>query len=333
MNRTYAHHSRQAGVTLVELMVAMTVSLILLAGVLQIFQANRQSYRVQEALARTQENGRFAIEFLTRDIRMADFWGCTNTIGKLNNNLDSTSANFIDFAAGGLDGTEGATALAPDSLVLRSATGNGMDVTPPTSASASSTDDVLVPGNNLQEGDIILVSDCESADIAQVTGNPGSGSVPHASGTAHQPGNCATASAGCPGNLSKVYREGSRVFRARSVTYDIRNNTTTGEPGLWRTIDGGAAQELVDGIENLQILYGEDTDDDQTADRYVDAGNVGDMENVVSVRVAVVSRSYTDNLTGGTAQNYNIFGTQQTPTDNRLRQVYTATIGVRNRLN
>lgn len=332
MNAAGARTRRQTGVTLVELMVAMAVSLILLAGVLQIFQANRQSYRVQEAMARAQENGRFAIEFLTRDIRMADFWGCTNTIGKLNNNLDSTSASFIDFAAGGLDGTEGATALAPDSLVLRSATGNGMDVAPPTSASPSPADDVLVPGNNLQDGDIILVSDCESADIVQITGDPSSGSVPHASGSAHQPGNCATASATCPGNLSKVYREGSRVFRARSVTYDIQAGAS-GEPALWRTIDGGVAQELVDGIENLQILYGEDTDDDQTADRYVDANNVGNMENVVSIRVAVVARSYTDFLTGGVNQDYTVEGSTNTPNDERLRQVYTATIGVRNRLN
>jgi type IV pilus assembly protein PilW len=55
------------------------------------------------------------------------------------------------------------------------------------------------------------------------------------------------------------------------------------------------------------------------------------MEAVVSVRIAMVARSYENNLTG-TAQTYNVLGAAVTAADNRLRQVYTATIGIRNRL-
>lgn len=338
MNRTTAHHTRQTGVTLVELMVAMTVSLILLAGVLQIFQANRQSYRVQEALARTQENGRFAIEFLAHDIRMADFWGCANGVGKITNNLDSGApSGFIDFGTGGVDGTENSGLNNSDSLVLRGGFGTGLSLDPPFGPQASAT--LQAPGNDLQQWDIVLVSDCTQGDIFQVTNsNPqnNAGSIVHNTGSG-TPGNSNVSNPGCPGAnahcLSKVYGDDATLFKAREITYSIQTGAS-GEPALFRTIagTGGGNQELVDGVEEMQILYGEDTDGDLSADYYVNANNVNDMQDVVSIRLAVVTRSYTDNLTGGTAQDYTIFGNTVTPNDNRLRQVYTATIGIRNRL-
>ena len=90
--------------------------------------------------------------------------------------------------------------------------------------------------------------------------------------------------------------------------------------------------EFVDGIENLQVLYGEDIDGSLTANYFVPADEVVDMLNVVSIRIAVVARSYDDNLSGGIAQNYSVLGTNFVAADNRLRQVYTSTIAVRNRL-
>jgi type IV pilus assembly protein PilW len=54
------------------------------------------------------------------------------------------------------------------------------------------------------------------------------------------------------------------------------------------------------------------------------------MDNVVSIRFALVARSYENNAANG--QTYDVLGTSITSTDRRLRQVYTATIGVRNRL-
>ncbi len=61
----------QRGLTLVELMVALALSLLLLAGTIQIFISSKQSYRVQDALSRLQENSRAAVDLLSRDIRAA----------------------------------------------------------------------------------------------------------------------------------------------------------------------------------------------------------------------------------------------------------------------
>ena len=75
MNRTQTA-IRQRGMTLVELMVAMLIGVFLMAGLIGLFVNSKQNYRLQENMSRSQENARFAMHFLNRDIRMADFRAC-----------------------------------------------------------------------------------------------------------------------------------------------------------------------------------------------------------------------------------------------------------------
>ncbi len=65
----------QTGMTLIEILIALLIGAFLLGGVLQIFVSSKQTNRMQENLSRLQENGRFAMNFLTKDIRMAGYWG------------------------------------------------------------------------------------------------------------------------------------------------------------------------------------------------------------------------------------------------------------------
>ena len=67
--------SRQRGVTLVELMIAMLVGLFLMGGVFFVFERTKQTYRYQNGLSQVQEQGRFAIGFLTTSLRVAGFPG------------------------------------------------------------------------------------------------------------------------------------------------------------------------------------------------------------------------------------------------------------------
>lgn len=71
---TASIHRDQRGLTLVEIMVAITISLLLLAGVIQIFSGTKSSYNLQNGLGRMQENGRYAMDMLARDIGMAGFY-------------------------------------------------------------------------------------------------------------------------------------------------------------------------------------------------------------------------------------------------------------------
>ena len=63
----------QQGFTIVEIMVAIALSLILIAGVVQVYVSSKESFRVQSELARLQENQRIAIDFLQNNIRQAGF--------------------------------------------------------------------------------------------------------------------------------------------------------------------------------------------------------------------------------------------------------------------
>ena len=321
---------RQRGMTLVEIMVALLISLVLLGGVLQVFSSSRQSNRVHEATARMQETGRMALEMIARDVRMADFWGCTTDVATVSNHLNPAGgSDYIDFGAGGVLGTEGGAGV-PDSISVRGGTNAGLALQPPYGPLASAN--LSVPGgNDLNVGDIVLVSDCLQGDIFQISaGTPGtSGAVVHTTSGSSTPGNVNATNPGCPGTnhcLSKIYGADATLFGVQEVVYTVGAGAD-GQPALFRN-----GVEYLDGVEDLQILYGEDTNGNAVADYYVDATQVTDMGNVVSIRFAVVTRSYDDNLTGDINQTINVLGQNRTAADERLRQVYTTTVNIRNRI-
>ena len=69
---SYLRHKQQ-GLSLVELMVALTLGMVLMAGFLQIFMSVRSTYATNEASSRLQENGRFALDFLAQHARLAGY--------------------------------------------------------------------------------------------------------------------------------------------------------------------------------------------------------------------------------------------------------------------
>ncbi|MBT8082381.1 MAG: PilW family protein [Gammaproteobacteria bacterium] len=324
----------QSGVSLVEVMIAMVLGLFLMGSVVQFFVQSRQSNRVHEATARMQETGRMALEILSRDIRMADFWGCTSSIADVVNNLNPANAGYVDYTSGGINGTEGGTGVS-DTLVLRGGVAKGMFVEPPYGPQASAN--IKVPaGNDLEQGDIILVADCTGGDIFQISNaNPGgSGTVVHNTGSTTSPGNYNASNPGCAGAnahcLSKVYGGDADILDVQEITYSVATGSE-GEPALFRN-----GVEFLDGIEELQVLYGEDTDapgsaGEGIANYYLPADQVADMERVVGLRIAIVTRSMHENLVPGGNQSFSVFGTAFAGDDNRIRRAYETTVNIRNR--
>ena len=66
---------RMQGFSIVEMMVAMVIALILLAGIGQIFLSSKKSFTIQNTLGRQQENGRYASDVLSQDLRRTGYWG------------------------------------------------------------------------------------------------------------------------------------------------------------------------------------------------------------------------------------------------------------------
>jgi len=344
MNK-YKHQlgKHQLGLSLVEVLVALVISLFLLTGIVQVYLSHRVSYTFSEAISRIQENGRFALDTMTQDLRMAGFFGCaifdpldTST---LVNNLNPAGAGYTaaiyDFIGQGpLNGTDGDGLNGSDSITLRGAKPDQVTIQPPFNVSTSANIFVTAT-NSIQPGDIVMLSNCRGGDIFQVTNKTAGGgatqdAIVHNTGAGDSPGNynpdtCGGGNAHC---LSQTYGSDSTMFELQTVTYSIAVGAS-GEPALWRS-DNGTNVELIEGIEQMQILYGVDTDADNFANQYVVSTAVADMLTVMSVRLMLLVRSDSDGVTEG-AQVYNYNGASTTAADQRLRQVFSTTIALRNR--
>jgi type IV pilus assembly protein PilW len=68
------------GMSLIELMIAMVIGLVLMAGVISVFVSSKRGYSTNTAVAQIQENARFALGFVTPVVRMAGYAGCGKSI-------------------------------------------------------------------------------------------------------------------------------------------------------------------------------------------------------------------------------------------------------------
>lgn len=98
--------SRQRGISLIELMVGIAISSLLMLGMYQIFSASQVTFQMQEGLSRVQENGRFAMDYLQRNVRMAGFMGCGSDVGRLNQTSFVNHLSNIDGTMGTANGVE-----------------------------------------------------------------------------------------------------------------------------------------------------------------------------------------------------------------------------------
>ncbi len=339
MNPKYRFH-RQAGVGLVEIMVAVTLSLMLTAGVVHVYTGNKQTYRIQESLSRVQENGRFALDFITRDLRNAGFLGCAGVKTKINNTLtggtgynwsfEQVIEGFEATSSSGWDRDPMATAgiVSPlggrDVLTLRRSVGNPAQVTAHPGAKNPVEGFEVEPNSDLGVDDVVMATDCTDAAIFQITSIDPSGANPKIFNEA--PG-------GSPGNatqaLGREYIAGSQIVQLVTSTYYVASGAS-GRPALFRKDGAGVGQELVEGVEDLQIFYGIDTDNNLTPNRYVTADNVGDWGDVISAEVRLLLQTLDDNL-ATQAQAYTFNDVPSVSPDLRLRRTFTNTISIRNR--
>ena len=68
----------EAGLTLIEMMVALAIGSFLIIGAVQIYTQSRQSYIVNESVAKVQDTATFAMDAIEADLRMASNWGRTS---------------------------------------------------------------------------------------------------------------------------------------------------------------------------------------------------------------------------------------------------------------
>ena len=345
-----ARRAAQAGFTLVELMVAVALGLFLVAVMGTVYLGSKATYRSLDAMARLQENGRFAIDTIGADLRMAGFRGCLG-YGKatsLVNTLNAPNATLYNFAvavgasrrsgaswAPALDTAIAGLATAPnaagDVLTIRRPVGQGRALI---AEMADANAALTVSGPSpFRTGDLLMVADCTGAAVFQASAaTAAGGAVQHVAGSGLTP-DMST------GSLGKPFLQDAMVYRMETVTYYLAPSARVGKTGvmsLWAFVNpayDGTPQpaELVTGVERLAVTLGVDGNDDRNADQYLAPGAVPDWTAVVSARIELLLAGTQDGVTTA-PQKYTFGGMTYNPTDRKLRTSMMLVSSLRNSL-
>lgn len=327
----FINRRRTSGFSLVELLLALVLGLVVVTGIVQLFVGNSRTYNVLTGQARMQENARFALEFITQAARSAGYFGCS---------LDRT--NYVN-------GLGGEWQNIPDrewdiTQIIQADAGwvrfRGTRLPAQRVVQVTQPDDnpvVTAPGGNpgFAVGDIVVLSSCEQGAVFRVTGMNTVGNEAELLHQPAPPGGCAGSPYTAVGNaqcvvgidgfvpytlsmLSRSYGADSTVGALENATFFIAPGAD-GNDALWQDVNG-IANELVSGVEDLQVLFGIDNDPGDGVARvaqYVDFGNLpdpNDLSNVVALRISVTVNSVDEVTDDG----------------NLLRRTYSKTIQMRN---
>lgn len=358
--------SRMHGFSLIELMVALAISLLLLMGVIALFVSSRASYETTERLSRIQENGRFALDQFSTDIRSAGFQGCARGTTstrmrdyRISTVIDENAANpdprwnFVVPAQGfNATGTNWQPTLDTGWLnPVPSPTGDVLVLRIPRREVRAvelthrqvNPQDPLIVGNidpmPLAAGDTAVISDCEARAFFQVTGyTAGTGELAHGqaaavtSGTVHTPGNDSD-------SLAHPFKAGARVLPIITMVYYLAPSPNdASRMSLWRKTGGARdSEEIAEGIERLEVQYGMDSNGDGRVDNYLTAQSVTNWDAVLTVQIALLARAPEAYGTDIDNQTYVLFSAPQVVqagpfNDRNQRKVFTATLAVRNQI-
>ncbi len=368
--------SRQQGVSLIELMIALSISTFLMLGVFEIFVGSSGTDRVAHAFARVQESGRLALDIMSRDLRMTGYQGCIDP-AMVDMNIIADDAPTYDLgneAISGYEaGTDAWTALVTDpshelsKIPNASGIPTGSDIvyihytnptgvsnvcqgsSPNASACEAVNANVKIANNSigLTKYDAVVISDCANADLFRITNmtKDGDGMVNLAHSNSNNSSN----------NLSKAYGEDAQVMMLKSVVYYVKDSGRKDSQGNavyalyqfdpnWHDSGGtitGRELELVEGVENLQLLYGQRRDDGNVNFLPADDSNL-DFANVEALRIGLLVAAAEPVLTESDESSYLLLDTTVAKAgeasaetthaiDRRLRRVFTTTLFLRNR--
>lgn len=346
MNRDQPRSAHlQRGVTLVELMVALVVGLILLAGLIQLFISNKQAYRIQEGTAVVNENARYALSQMQYDLRMADHWGgvegdVLDTVSGSDTVTKDCGGNAAAVLNVGVFGYEdaGSSPLScipasdylpnTDIIVLRYAmptrvASGSLAGTTFYVRSASGRRGVLFEGKNKSSIPSDLASD-NASETDEYKETP-VGFANYQLRTA-------------------IYylRKCASQDRGTAGVCDGSDDTV---PSLARLSLQGTSmvtEDVISGVEQMQIAYGVDLNGDRSADAFQTATEVTAANNwsrVVNVKMSLVLRNGERDTTFTDTNTYQLYGgaagasktyTPATGDQQFRRKVYNSTTQIRN---
>jgi type IV pilus assembly protein PilW len=274
-------------------MVALTIGVFLLAGAISVFGKTRDLYRTNEATARLQETARYAMSTIEADVRMANSWGLMTTADAVDNSPRLDTANPPAIAPGYTLPAE----LNPYSGAINQCGAMWavklfayVEANNDAYGYACAEFGTAVPGSDQLT---IRRASTQVIDVAALGASAGQIKLQSSRvrGTLF-------ASGATPVDFSPPTSE-SRALIANGYYVDQDSDERPGTPSLRRKqldVAGGATVigdlQIVPGVEDLQVEFGADFNDDQNADYFVQPDVVipaGDQ--IVAVRVWLLVRA------------------------------------------
>lgn len=351
---------KQRGLTLIELMLAMTLGLLLLIGIASLFLQSNRSSRQNDLIAGMQDQGRFALATLSRDLMMAGYWGGIYSASGVS--VDAALATALPPTAdcGPDTSTSWAFRTSPNPPLPRLEFRNQNSAT-----TVAATWRCI--GNPLSGTDMV--------SIRHVSGNPTGAMLssdtsvtlrPHhyylqTNGTIGTLMRWGSASYAAPGSVNSPLTPPMSFYKYVPSIYFVRDHAHTvgdGVPALCRKLlcpsgyAAGSGSEsascvgsgsatgiysecIADGVEDMQVIWGLDTDIDGVPDRYTSTPSATEMASkVVVAQISLLLRSrqtdgsYTDKKTYLLGDK-----TGYSPNDHYYRRVFSTTVQLRNPVN
>ena len=314
----------QAGFTLVEIMVAMLLSLILGVAIVTVFVNNSHSFTQDDNVMRMQDDARFALQQLAFDLSMAGHYA-----ELLSPEAVTPDANL----AVGLDcGPAGVTNWTYQTT--QPATGDSLSV---------------IAIDNVTSAQVVAGHTCFLADeVAPGTDVVSIKRVAGAEASTFRDGAVYLRTNGTVGLLYRQPLTGSptvgiplprteweyrpAIYYIRQWAYDLGDNI----PTLCRKVLGGPGPSMLTeciatGIENLQIEYGIDTNNDGNPNVYMSTPTLADLQGIVSARIHLLARTTDIDVRHTNQKTFSIGNAPDyTPNDSFHRRVYSTTVAIQN---
>lgn len=327
--RRLGQRAVQAGMTMIELLIALGLSILVIGAALSLFMANRNTASTSTAVSAVSDNGRIALDFLADSVRSGGYMACnatnnlrqiatgtTRQLSIVSPGATPVQRNYIE-AFGGFEGA----GTGPGGAVNIAAIPVAPDANPADWSNFNVAGlDGLLAGRVTQGSDVLVVRESLPQAIPIYTTAPYITGVGQIALTVNSVG---TIVAGEYAVISDcVVSTAFQVATAAGATittngpqdlfggdlswnYDITDTITPVDmtiyfvgPGrdtdssLWSYDENTAAfQELVPDVENMQVLYGVAPTTPNQVTQYVTANAVQDFNQVVSVKVAVLVAS------------------------------------------
>jgi len=301
----FGSRQTQRGLSLVEMMISITIGLLILSAMATLFSNQSKMRSELDKSNRMIDNGRYALEVLTENLRVAGFFGNYMPSGAPTATPDPCNLAAITNAATSLDvlrhHVQGYDAALATSQIAALPTLCGFTYTAGSATTLKSGSDILVLRRASTSTPVaaaaaaattvyLQVSNC-TTDLISYQLVTGSGTL-----TTFHDRDCITTAS-------------LRPFIAQVYFVSPDNNAGDGIPTLKRieldpATGAFVSTPLVEGIEYMQIDYGLDTNTDGAADSYIAAPIAADWPNIVSVKINIIARNI-DPATGYTdTKNY-----------------------------